>query len=607
MSRRLQNRELVAIMEDAAVKRGAFFFFFGSRPPANARKGSVAIVSIRGPLEHHSCYYSDSYEAILERVKCAMDGEVEPTSDDEGDYHHEPDGDETQATPPSCVILEIDSPGGVVAGLNETVMALRAMSKEHGIPLFAYVNELAASAAYALCCACERVICPASAIIGSVGVISTVVSQAEADKRMGIDVRLLTSGKRKADGHAHAPIKDEALAAEKRRLDQSALAFFRLVEDARDMSVKKIRALEAGIFQGGDAVRIGLADEVMSRSDVLLALDESDSPTSEPKADGNETDRRALDKMSRVGPRSVAQGGKSQRGTPRGEPEMLKLKALIKKTEAAIAAEKDPEKLAELYMSLSAYKKTEKHVEHTKSESDDDDDMDDDDDKKKDDEDDDEDDEKKSSKKSAAPEKDEKKSAKKDEESAKKDEEDDEESASASAEDEEESAASAILSLVKAAVPAGKKGKAMVGSLAALLEKAAGYDDLAARVAKIEGTGRKSRRETLIENALATRKITKSMAGKLSKMKLEAVQSALELFSGPLVHTDEDALASPDPDRAGARSPGGALSQESMDQIDLAVRGSGLTGDAAANLRQTMITNAKKTLADLNGASTGRY
>ena len=603
MSRRLRNRELVAIQDDAAIKRGAFFFLFGSRPPANSRKGSVAIVHIRGPLEHHSCYYSDSYEAIIERVQCAMAGELEPAADDEGDYHHEPDGDETQAEPPSSVILCIDSPGGVVAGLNETVMTLRAMSKEHDIPLIAYVNEMAASAAYALCCACERVVCPPSAIIGSVGVISTVISQAEADKKFGIDVRLLTSGKRKADGHAHAPITDDALTAEKRRLDQSALAFFRLVKDARGMSVKKIRALEAGIFQGDDAVKIGLADEVVSFADAVMALDESDEPTSEPKADGNETDRRALDTVAQVGPRSVAHGGKArsvtaQHGPPRGDREMLALKALIKKTEAAISAEKDPEKLAELYMSLSAYKKTEKRVERLKSESDEDEP---DDDDKKDDEDD-EDDEKNSSKKSE-----EKKSAKSDDaeekKSAKKsDEEDDvDEEESAKSEDDE---AKAMLAIVTDAT-GGRKGKAARGALKALIDQAAEVPELRARLAKLEGGSRKVQRETVIENALAKKLITKPQAAQLASKKLEFVQNYVAMQKTPLVHTDEDALASPDPQRSEAR--GGGLSAEVIESVELAVRGSGLTGDAAAQLRQTMIANAKKTLADLNGASPGRY
>lgn len=602
MSRRLRSGELLAV-DPSAIARNAdgFFMLLGNPPPANTRVGTVEIVHIRDALEHHMCPYSDSYEAILQRVGCAMRGETEPEGQSEGTFHKEPDGDEEGGEKPSAVILDIDSPGGVVAGLNETVLALQAMAKECKVPLVAYVNELAASAAYALCCACSEVVCPESGIVGSVGVISTMVSQADADKKMGIDVVLITSGARKADGHVHAKITKEAIAAERKRLDQSAMAFFRMVQKARGMSVKKIRGLEAGIFQGPEAVEIGLADEVIGLAEAISALSEEPTPTPSPSADGNETDRRALDTTPGTGSKLTHRVRITQR--PEGNGEMLKLKALIKKTEAAIAAEKDPEKLVPLMMSLEAYKKTEKHIEHTKSESDDEPAGDDDDDKKDDEDDEDEDDEKKAS---AAKKSEEEAKAKKSEEEAKaasaakkKDEEDEDEDE----EEDEKKSASAVVAAASAAFP-GKKGRALVGALSAVPEMQEQLADLRKRVSKLQGTGRKAQRETIIANAVATRRITKPMAAKLGKMKLEAVQSALELFSGPIVTTDEDALHAPDQNRSVTTASG--LSAEAMEAIDLAVKGSGMTGDKGESLRQAMITNAKKSAAEMNGAP-GRF
>ena len=575
MTRRLRSGELLAV-DPSAVGRHAdgWLMLLGSPPPANRRVGSVVVVSIRDALEHHACPFSDSYEAIIARVGCALRGESE-TVDDEG----------IAAGPPSAVILDIDSPGGVVAGLNETVLTIRAMSKAANVPLVAYVNELAASAAYALCCTCEEVVCPESGIVGSVGVISTMVSQAEADKKMGVHVVLLTSGKRKSDGHAHAPITTDAVAAEKRRLDQSAESFFRLVNEARGISVKKIRALEAGIFQGADAVRIGLADEVIGLDEAIMALSESDSPTSSPSADGNETDRRALDVPRETGSKSTH---RVKATPPQGDLAMsLKLKALIKKTEAQIAAaEGDPEKLVPLMMNLSAYKKTEKHIEHTKSEEDDDPEKDD------DDEDDEDDEDEKKSKKAAAAKKEEEEAAASAAAAAKKAEEDDE---------EEATSAAAILALVQASVP-GKKGKAMAGALAAKLDKASKYDALAERVSTIETKTRKTESETLIANAVATRRITKPQATLLAKKDIEFVRSYLEMHSKPLVTTDEDALHAPDANSPRTSSSAGVIDSETMSGIEQAVKGSGLTGDKAASLKQEMIVNAKKTLAELNGA-----
>ena len=259
-------------------------------------------------------------------------------------------------------------------------------------------------------------------------------------------------------------------------------------------------------------------------------------------------------------------------------------------------------KIVPLMMSLEAYKKTEKHIEHTKSEEDDSDP--DDDDKKddEDDEDEDEDDEKKSAKAAAAKKEEEAAAAKKSEEAAAakgKDEEDEDED-----EDEDEKkSSSAVLAAASAAFP-GKKGRALVGALTAVPVMQEQLADLRKKVAGLQGTGRKAQRETLIANAVATRRITKPMAAKLGKMRLEAVQSALELFSGPIVTTDEDALHAPDQNRS--KTSAGGLDDDAMGAIDLAVKGSGMTGDKAEALRQSMITNAKKSAAEMNGAP-GRY
>ena len=70
--------------------------------PPNRRIGTTAIVSVRGPLAHHRDPFFDSYEAVRGRVADAI------------------------AARPSMVVLDIDSPGGLVAGMLETSDALRS-------------------------------------------------------------------------------------------------------------------------------------------------------------------------------------------------------------------------------------------------------------------------------------------------------------------------------------------------------------------------------------------------------------------------------------------------------------------------------------------------
>jgi Peptidase family S49 len=279
-------------MHPGAIQSGpmGFFWMLGSGTKANDRHGSVSTVHIRDGLEHHDDSWSDNYESIVARVGDALSGADVARAHKAKQREHEwregykkgyqPLAD-IEIVGPSTLLMCIDSPGGVVSGLNEAVATLQKMSKESGVKFVAYANEMAASAAYALACACSEIVCPASAIIGSIGVISTMVSVAEADKEDGIDVRLITSGDRKADGHPHAPISDEAVSTERDRVMKLADAFWGLAGKARGISKERLQGYQAGIFLGHDARRRGLVDRVGSLADTIAHYGTPRDPESE--------------------------------------------------------------------------------------------------------------------------------------------------------------------------------------------------------------------------------------------------------------------------------------------------------------------------------------
>jgi ClpP class serine protease len=589
--------ELLAMSQNALHQGpGAFFWLQCGGAIPSERRGDVAIVHVRDALEHHESPDSDSYESILKRVRLAMSGE-------DAEPHDEDESLAFEAKPPSVVILCIDSPGGVVSGLNETVYALRRMSQETGVPLVAYVNELAASAAFALCCACSKVLCPPSAIVGSIGVISTMISQSERDKKDGFDVRLLTSGARKADGHIHAPITDAAVNAEMSRVEKLATTFFKIASKARKIPTDRIESFQAGIFLGSDAFRRGLVDEVLTLDDAVLALSRADNDGIE--AGGNVTDRRA----SRSGNRNashkaldatrcsalldVAQVG------PKGAP-MLALQALIKKTKAAIAKEKDVAKVRSLTEALvaysaayKAYKKTEKHVEHVKTEEgqDDDDDEEDDDsdDKKKDDEDDDsEESEEAEEKASHSAEEEEEAPPMKNSEKAEEEEE---------AEEAEEKKATAALRLLEQVT--GQRGNAAIG---AAMAKFATADRVAADVAKLKADAQATERTALLKTA--AKYVPKHLLGALKTQKLSALRAFVaEAKKGqPMVATEEGDLIVPKAVVPGSEE---SLPKETLAMIDQAVAACGLRDPKA--FREQLVAKHTASHSDrlnkaLNGA-----
>ena len=258
--RLVSPREMLAI-DPGAVHRGAdgFFWMMGPQTPPNARHAlypDVAIVHVRGVLEHHITEGADSYEGIVTKLAAAKGGT---------------DSEEPKE-PPAAVLACIDSRGGVVAGLFQCVADIQRMFPRSGVPLVWYVNEMAASAGYALCCSGHEIIGPASSVTGSIGTVSTIVSFAKQDEMTGVEVRLITSGARKADGNPHAAITDEAEAAERDRVEDLAVLFITLASKARAVPTKKIDAMQAGIFLGPKAKAAGLLDSVQSLDDVARVL-----------------------------------------------------------------------------------------------------------------------------------------------------------------------------------------------------------------------------------------------------------------------------------------------------------------------------------------------
>ena len=433
------------------------------------------------------------------------------------------------ATPPKAVVLCLDSPGGVVAGLQETAKAIRRAADEAAIPIYAYINEMATSAAYALACSCDELYLPASGIAGSIGVISTMADQSAADAKAGIRVVTLTSGARKADGHPHVPISDEAIDVEQERVDALARQFFRHVSARRGLSVPKIASYEAGIFLGRGAVDVGLVDAVMGWDAFVEAID------------GKATDRIAPPKESKA------------KAAPSARNSMLKLRELVANTKKAIKAEKNAKKRKELEAKLGAYQlaladsspaaaakpaakttHTNEHKERHVADDGDEDDVDDGSEAEDDDEEEGEDEEEEAS-------------GNETDRGDDEEEDEEEEEASSYSEEEEASTPPALRALVSG-VKDKKLRAQLEGQLAALVGKAAQLDSLGNRVAKIEKNAKDREKSTLIARASSQHRITPRHARQLANKPLAFVKSFLAMHAKPLVNTNPDELAHPDED-----------------------------------------------------------
>lgn len=257
-----------------ALDPKALFALFSEAEQENMLQGSVAVVPIVGPLDHHAGWWCDSYDAIRERVKAACESSAR------------------------TVVLKIDSPGGDVSGCFETARELRRMCEAAGKPLVAYVDGQACSGGYALACAASEIVVPHTGIVGSVGVINTRVDVSEYDAREGFRFAVTASGKRKADGHPHKALSEGESAATQTIVDSLAEVFFDLVAELRGIPQAQLAGLEAGVFHGEGALRVGLADRVMSFDELLAAIESGDFNTEKVMKISMEDARKALEEAA---------------------------------------------------------------------------------------------------------------------------------------------------------------------------------------------------------------------------------------------------------------------------------------------------------------------
>lgn len=219
----------------------------------------VAIVSVRGPLMHHVQPWRpgqqepppDCYDDIRARVAFAL-----------------------RMTNVCAIVLAIDSPGGLVNGCFDNARMVRAMADAAGVPIHAYVEGQCCSAAYAWACVCDTITAPATATVGSIGVLDVMLDATAADRAMGLKFALIASGARKTDGNPHGLMTDEAVAAAQSRVDEFASFFFDFVAEHRNITAESVGALQAEIFTGSKAQALQLVDNVMTLDALVASLTE---------------------------------------------------------------------------------------------------------------------------------------------------------------------------------------------------------------------------------------------------------------------------------------------------------------------------------------------
>ena len=213
---------------------------FYQRPPAAATPDGIAVIPIHGSLVKRSLGMEassglTSYGEIAAMLDAAL-----------ADPHV------------SGILLDIDSPGGEASGSFELARRVREAAAMK--PVWAVANDAAYSAAYAIAASAQRLFVTETGGVGSIGVIALHVDQSVKDAKDGYRFTAITAGAHKNDYSPHEPLSDTAKSELQGEVDRLYSIFTEHVAAMRDLDVDAVRATEAGLFFGSNAVAQGLAD-----------------------------------------------------------------------------------------------------------------------------------------------------------------------------------------------------------------------------------------------------------------------------------------------------------------------------------------------------------
>jgi len=167
-----------------------------------------------------------------------------------------------------AIILRINSPGGGVGPSQEIYAETRRTTQTKKV--IASLGSLAASGAYYIASATDKIIANPGTLTGSIGVLMEFVRIEELLNKIGVEMRVLKSGEFKDIGSPNRKMTDREEELLMNLLEDIRNQFVTAVSEGRNMPREKILEIADGrIFSGREAEELGLVDSLGNFRDAV--------------------------------------------------------------------------------------------------------------------------------------------------------------------------------------------------------------------------------------------------------------------------------------------------------------------------------------------------
>lgn len=171
------------------------------------------------------------------------------------------------------LLIEVDSPGGLV-GPSQELSAAVARFAETGRPVVTSVRTVGASGAYYVASSSDTIVANPGSLVGSIGVIMQFIKVEELIGKIGVDYRVVKSGKYKDLGSPFRDMStDEREVVSNLIMDVYHQFFDHVLEHRGELTRPQLETMADGrVFTGRQARERGLIDVTGGRREAIEIL-----------------------------------------------------------------------------------------------------------------------------------------------------------------------------------------------------------------------------------------------------------------------------------------------------------------------------------------------
>lgn len=179
-----------------------------------------------------------------------------------------------------AIVLRVNSPGGTVTTSDAMYQELVRFRLKTNKPIVASCQEVAASGAYYVSCAADRIVAQPTSVVGSIGVIFNTFNVSGTMAKIGLTNDAIKSGPLKDMGSPFKPMTQQERDVMQGIVNEYYARFLHVVKINRHVPAASFKMCTDGrVFSGEHAHELGLVDKIGLLEDAIdLARKMSHSP-----------------------------------------------------------------------------------------------------------------------------------------------------------------------------------------------------------------------------------------------------------------------------------------------------------------------------------------